>query len=121
MISSIIADLIFNYRWNDKIKISQKNLRYAKRLIMAGSNYLFLSQGTLQNNNEIDIDSMKTTKEVIEIKESEESEPYKRQNSNNNKMEYEINESETVYYLYGTIKCSLLLLRLHQFEPFELN
>lgn len=96
---------------------------------MAGSCFLFLSQGAVEMKN----DEQQKEKKMVFLNESERDFPenkeseqrqYQNKDKKNRKnlnQNLEINESETVFFLYGTIKCSLLLLQLHEIEPFEPN
>lgn len=94
------------------MKISQSNYRFGKRLIMAGSTYFFLSQFKCSKF----INSTSINFKNEEFTENKEYEEQKR-----NEIFEKMDKSQSIHDLYGTLKCSLLLLKLHKFEPFDIG
>ena len=110
LVCGLIADLILNYRCNHQSAVSPKNRRYAKRLIMAGSCFLFSSFSSFSSSSNTKCVLFKE-EEFAENKEDEELDV------NVTAME----ETELIHQIWGCLKCSLLMMQFHRIQPFEPN
>ena len=104
VICALIADLILNHRCNQDA-VTPKNMRYVRKLLMAGSCFLFSSEVMHRDFDEAAAES----KHGAEAATCD-----------------SLEETELIHSIWGTLKCSLLLLQLHRihgayFKPEQIS